>query len=134
MTEAETGLDLTIEFEREPREALIATFTNRGDRIERLLAHFEPARVFFTVSAVRDDGTPVHAAGGGKVALNEPPAYVALRPGESHTVRVDLAKHGSSLEALPPGSYTVGLEYHNQYGEGCLRGVLPSRNRLSFEV
>ena len=122
---------MTIDYETAPDEALRATFTNHGHDVERLLAQFEPTPVFFTVSVLRDDETPLHDWGGGKVALNDPPACIVLEPGERHTVRLELPKR---LSALPPGRYEIGAEYHNQYGEDCFKGVLPSRNRLMFEA
>ena len=122
---------MTIDYDSESNRALRATFANRGDAPERLLAEFEPTPVFFTVSIVRDDGTPVREWGGGKVALNEPPAYIELAPGDEHAVRIELPE---PLSTLPPGRYEIAAEYHNQYGERCFRGVLPSRNRLVHEV
>jgi len=122
---------MTIDYETPAREALRATFTNRGDDVERLLGEFEPTPVFFTVSVVRDDGTPVLDSGGGKVAFNDPPRYVVLAPGERHTVRIPLPE---PLSALPPGRYEIGVEYHNQYGDDCFKGVLRSRHRPAFEA
>ncbi len=122
---------MTIDYDSESNQALRATFANRGDGAERLLAEFEPTPVFFTVSIVRDDGTPVRDWGGGKVALSDSPAYVDLEPGDEHAVRIELPE---PLSTLPPGRYEIAAEYHNQYGEGCFKGVLPSRNRLVYEA
>jgi hypothetical protein len=122
---------MTIAYDTESDQALRAAFTNRSDRPERMLAAVEPTPVFFTVSVTRDDGTPVRDWGGGKVALNDPPAYVDLPPGAAHTVRVDLAE---PLSTLPPGRYEISAAYHNQYGDSCFKGVLPSRNRLVYEA
>jgi hypothetical protein len=121
---------MTIDYDTESNRALRATFANRGDGRERLLAVFEPTPVFFTVSITLDDGTPVRDWGGGKVALNEPPASIELAPGQAHEVRLELPE---PLSTLPPGRYEIAVEYHNQYGEGCFTGVLPSRNRLVYE-
>jgi hypothetical protein len=98
-------------------------FHNASHEPVRLLAVTEPVPVFFSFSIVDADGTPVPAAGGGKIDFGpEGPGYVQIEPGGDWCVGVDL----SSLLARPlaPGSYRVGVQYHNQYGDNCFRGQL----------
>ena len=98
-------------------------FHNASPEPVRLLAETEPVPVFFSVSIVDVNGTPVPAAGGGKVDFGpEGPDYVQVAPGADWCVDIDLEP--LLTHPLAPGTYQVGVQYHNQYGDDCFLGRL----------
>lgn len=114
------------------RLPLRIVFVNGAAEPVRILDRFEPLQVFFSFHIARADGTPLSTAGGGKIDFGpEPPGYVELRPGESHSIDVDIA--GLLSEALTPGDYSSSATYHNQYGEHCFHGTLES-NPITINV
>jgi len=111
-----------------PRSVLLdVVFTNVSQEAVRLLRYFDDQEnlpIWFDLRMTRADGTPVtDVKGGGKIGLRGPLDYVALAPGESFTLRLDVARLAPSLA---PGTYSVSLVYRNQYGQDCFKGQLRS--------
>ena len=98
-------------------------FHNASHVPVRLLAETEPTPVFFSFSIVDAKGTPVLTAGGGKIDFGpEGPDYVKVEPGADWCIDVDL--NSLLMHPMAPGTYRVGVQYHNQYGDNCFRGQL----------
>lgn len=105
--------------------SLTVRFINMGKEI-KILNVFEPVPVFFSIHIKREDGTPILIPGGGKISFMEDSLdYVTLEGfGDQHYVTLEL---GDILpNGLEAGIYTVSVEYYNQYGDDCFKGILES--------
>lgn len=104
--------------------SLEVRFINMGKEI-RILNKFEPISVFFFIHITREDGTPILLPGGAKISFMRGSLdYITLGRGDQHHVTLEL---GDILpNGLEAGIYTVSVEYYNQYGDDCFKGILES--------
>src|SRR5262249_13949695 len=103
------------------------TFENTATEEIKMLRHFEPLPVFFSVEMTRADGTPIAIPGAGKISFAEGQIeYLVLRRKESFGFEVDLSTVIPPSAEVKRGDFTVSVTYHNQYGEGCFQGQLSS--------
>lgn len=104
-------------------KAVMVLLENAGKGSITILKEFAPRPVFFHYNLIKSDGTPVDLPGAGKVDFDRPMKYVTLEPGEFIGIIVSLKDVNKEL---PHGKYELSVQYHNQYGDNCFRGVLTS--------
>jgi len=113
-------------------QSLRVTLENVGQSPMTVLKKFRPLPVFFAFKIERQDGTPILVPGAGKISIPQDAIqYVTLNEYESFGIRlrIDEIVRGG----LEKGSYTISVVYHNQYGEKCFRGRIPS-NTIKLKV
>lgn len=103
-------------------------FENVSSQPVRLLRRFKPIPVFFSISMVAQDGTPVSIPAAGKIDFTEGTIkYLQLEPHEIFGFQFDLTEIIPSGQEIKAGMYTIKATYHNQYGEDCFHTRLDSR-------
>ena len=58
--------------------------------------------------------------------------YISLNPKDSFCIDVDL--NGLLRPPLKPGKYRLELEYHNSYGDKCVKGSVKAENELAIVI
>lgn len=81
--------------------------------------------VFVSLYLMREKSEPIDLPGGGKISfgVNQVLTYIDIFKGDEYHKVVnlnDLMNHyGQQLKA---GRYLIKADYHNQYGENCVKG------------
>lgn len=108
-------------------------FINMGYTEEiKILNVFEPIPVFFSIYIEREDGTPILVPSVGAISFMEGSLDYIILENRGDQYHVTLNLNEILPEGLEVGTYTVSVEYHNQYGEG-FKGSLKS-NPITLEV
>lgn len=112
-------------------------FQNKGDKAIKLLSVFDEAiakKIFFSVTLLDSNGTPIFSSGGGKIDLSEKSMkYVELKKGDEYAVSLSLKNFLPADYRLKPGAYSVSVIYRNQYGKDCFKGTVES-NTISLHL
>lgn len=119
-------VELSENFEKEP--AIRVFIENTGNSDITILKEFKPLPVFFSFHLTKEDGTPISIPGGGKISFGSEPQHVILRPAEFVGVKINICDLDGKLSS---GRYKLSVEYHNQYGSNCFKGILKS-NTINF--
>jgi len=133
------GVRLTIDELPRPQRSgqpptLRVRFKNVSKNPVTMLNVFEPIPVFFSVAIVDQVARrPVNVPGAGKVDFFGRPDVTVLQPDQEIAVPIDLGKLFGPQSTFKRGLYNVSVQYHNQYGEGVVKGVIPS-NTVEIRV
>lgn len=109
-------------------------FENVGPDSIKLLRHFQPVPVFFSIHMTRSDRTPVSIPGAGKISFQKDSIeYLQLNKNEMFGPLINIADLIHPIEEISEGDYELSVTYHNQYGEGCFRGKIKS-NSINVKI
>lgn len=105
---------------------------NEGKEQQKILLPEQRLHLFGFFFMISIEGSGSMSSSGGKVSLlPESYRYIILNPKEMFGIKINLL---DVLPELKTGKYKVKIQYNNQYGTNCFKGILPAEEIISIEI
>lgn len=105
---------------------------NAGKKQQRILLPKQWPRLFGFFFMVSIEGSDSIVSPGGKVSLiPENYRYITLNSKEMFGIKINLLDISPKLKS---GEYKVKIQYNNQYGTNCFKGILFAEKIIPIEI